>query len=96
MGPDVAVRRSLEGPEILLNQPARERAFQGECLVPVSARSQARPPPGQSLKSFPAPRPSTCMRPQETRMIRGDRLSRCTTVSMPSSVPGDCTRYSVR
>ena len=35
------------------------------------------------------------MRPQETRMIRGGRLSRVT-VSMPSSVPGNCQRYSAR
>jgi hypothetical protein len=29
------------------------------------------------------------MRPQETRKIRGDRFRRFTTVSMPSSVPGN-------
>jgi hypothetical protein len=57
--------------------------------------SQARPPPGYSLKSFPAPKPSTSMRLQEIRAIRGGRLSCFTTVSVPSSVPGSCKRYSV-
>jgi len=36
------------------------------------------------------------MQPQETRMIRGDRWSCFTTVAMPSSVPGNGTRYSVK
>jgi hypothetical protein len=36
------------------------------------------------------------MQPQGTRTIRGGRLCRFTTVSIPSSVPGNRTRYSAR
>ena len=48
------------------------------------------------MKSFPTPRLSTSMRPQETWTIRGGLFCRFSTVSMPSSMPGNRTRYSAR
>ena len=56
------------------SSPASAGWVPGECLVPVSFQSHSRPPPGYSLKSFPAPIPSTSMRPQETARILGDLI----------------------
>jgi hypothetical protein len=52
--------------------------------VPVSFQSQARPPPGKSLKSFPVLRPSTSSWPQETARIFGEVLSMIGPLMLPS------------
>jgi len=43
------------------------------CQVPVSFQSHGRPPPGYSLKSLPAPSPSTSRWPHEISTILCDR-----------------------
>jgi hypothetical protein len=58
------------------------RRMPGPDFGPVPRTSAAR----IQLEVLPASKPSTSMRPKETRTIRGGRFYRLTTVSTPSSV----------